>query len=68
MDEKTLVDKEIIVYFNDGSSITRKDGICVKLLKNAVIFKDKITGLHQLIPFFKIIRIIEKSRSDNDSY
>ena len=62
MEPNVLVNKEIIVYFDDGSSITRKGGICVELLKNAVIFRDKITGLHQLIPFFKIIRIIEKSK------
>ena len=66
MVENILVNREIIVYFDDGSNVTRKEGICVELLKNAVIFKDKITGLHQLITFFKIIRIIEKPRSSND--
>jgi len=62
MEPNVLVNKEIVIYFNDGANVTRKSGICVELLKNAVIFRDKITGLHQLIPFFKIIRIIEKPR------
>ena len=55
-----VINKNIVIYFHDGTSVTRKDGVCVELLKNAIIFKDPITGLHQLIPFYKIIRVIEK--------
>ena len=67
MDGQALIDKEIVIYFNDGSNITRKDGTCIELLKNAIIFKDPITGYHQLIPFYKIIRVIEKPQGGHSA-
>ena len=63
---EVLVNKEVIVYFNDGNSITRKDGICIEILKNAIIFKDKQMGIHQLVPFYKIIRVLEKPGGSNE--
>lgn len=63
---QVLVNKEVIVYFHDGTSVTRKDGICIEILKNAIIFKDRITGIHQLVPFYKIIRVLEKPGGQND--
>ncbi len=66
MEGQVFQNREVIVYFNDGSSVTRKDGICVELLKSGIVFKDKITGIHQLIPFYKIIRVVEKPGGTND--
>jgi len=60
MAEETLIGREVIVYFHDGNTVTRKDGICTEVTHNAIIFKDMKGGLLQLVPFYKIIRVLEK--------
>ena len=60
MPGEKLINKQIAIYFNDGRDVTRKDGICIEVLDHAVVFKDPMTDLVQLVPFYKIIRIIEK--------
>ena len=56
-----LKDKRITIYFDDESEsgVVRKDGIGISLSNNSIIFKDN-SGLIQLIPLYRVIRIIEK--------
>jgi len=55
-----LKDKQVSIYFDDGSDITRKDGIAVDLTDSGIIFKES-SGQLQFIPFSRVIRIVEKS-------
>jgi ribosomal protein L14 len=55
-----LKGKDVAVYFDDGSNITRKDGRVVEISDNAVVFEVE-SGQVQIIPFSRIIRIVEKT-------
>lgn len=56
-----LKGKEVSVYFDDGSTITRKDGIVIEITEATLIFKEH--GQTQIIPFSRIIRVVEKNCS-----
>lgn len=58
---KLLEGKEVSVYFDDGSAITRKDGIVIEITETTLIFQEH--GQIQIIPFSRIIRVVEKNRS-----
>ena len=65
MDKNELLKgKEVSVYFDDGSAITRKDGIVIEITETTLIFKEH--GQIQIIPFIRIIRVVEKNRSGGD--
>ena len=55
-----LKGKEVSVYFDDGSNITRKDGRVIEISDNSIVFKVE-SGQIQVIPFSRIIRIVEKT-------
>jgi len=54
-----LIGRNVCVYFDDGTSITRKDGSVLAISDNYIVFKDY--NLTQLIPFSRVIRIVEKN-------
>ncbi len=58
MQGEALIGKQVTIYFDDGNRVTRKDGQCTEILFNAIIIQD-ISGLYQLFPFSKVIRVIE---------
>lgn len=61
MDRNELLKgKEVCIYFDDGSNITRKDGVVIELSENAIVFKVE-SGQVQIIPFSRIIRVVEKT-------
>jgi len=60
--KELLTGREVSVYFDDGFQITRKDGIVVEISDNSIVFKTDF-GKIQIIPFPRIIRIVEKSQN-----
>lgn len=56
-----LKGKEVSVYFDDGSTVTRKDGTIIEITETTLIFQEH--GQIQIIPFSRIIRVAEKNRS-----
>ena len=65
MDRNELLKgREVSVYFDDGSAITRKDGIVIEITETTLIFKEH--GQIQIIPFSRIIRVVEKNHSGGD--
>jgi len=56
-----LIGKKVAIYFDDGSSITRKDGSVIAIFDNFIIFREY--HLSQLIPFNRIVRIVEKNNN-----
>lgn len=62
MDKTELLKgKEVSIYFDDGSSITRKDGTIIEITDITLIFQEH--GQTQIIPFSRIIRVVEKNCS-----
>lgn len=59
--DNILIGAKVCIYFDDGTSITRKDGSVVAIFDNFIVFKEY--NLTQLIPFSRIIRIVEKNHN-----
>ncbi len=59
MSTEALIGKQVSIYFDDGDRVTRKDGQCTEILTNAIIIQD-VKGWYQLIPFNRVIRVIEQ--------
>ena len=61
MERKELLkDKQVSIYFDDGSRIGRKDGIVIEISDTSITFK-ATSGRIEIIPFSRVIRIEEKS-------
>ena len=61
MERKELLkDKQVSIYFDDGSRIGRKDGVVIDISDTLITFK-ATSGHIEIIPFSRIIRIEEKS-------
>ena len=61
MERKELLkDKQVSIYFDDGSRIGRKDGVVIEISDISITFK-ATSGHIEIIPFSRIIRIEEKT-------
>lgn len=66
MERKELLkDSQVVIYFDDGSRIGRKDGIVIEISDSSIIFKAN-SGRIEIIPLTRIIRIEEKSASEGN--
>jgi len=61
--QTTLTNKQVSVYFDDKSSsgVTRKDGEFLQIENNAIYIKNT-GGTVEIIPLYRVIRIVEKWR------
>lgn len=55
-----FINKKIVLYFDDGKEIRRKQGILLEISDNLISLNETNEG-HQLLPLSRIIRI-EKER------
>jgi len=63
--KELLKDSQVVIYFDDGSRIGRKDGIVIEISDSSIIFKAN-SGRIEIIPLTRIIRIEEKSASEGN--
>ena len=52
----TFINKKIVLYFDDGKQIRRKEGILLEISDNLISLHETSEG-HQLLPLSRIIRI-----------
>lgn len=59
MEGQTITNKHCAIYFDDKTIVTRKNGIILEVLRNCIIFKEDSTSLTQLIPYYRIVRVVQ---------
>ncbi len=61
--QTNLTTKEITIYYDDKSNSTvgRKDGTFLELTNNSIVLRNT-NGAVEIIPLYRVIRIVEKNK------
>lgn len=54
---KDLIGKKVVVFYDDGTSVSRKDGTLVKQTEDFIYLQSSVNSSIILIPLDRLVRI-----------
>jgi len=52
-----LVGKKVVIFYDDGTSVSRKDGILIKQTEDFIYLQSSVNSSTILIPLDRLVRI-----------